>query len=617
MIEINTIKSIFSGARHELEPYIRYIRFPHYKQLSDGERIDFDFPLTVLVGPNGCNKSSVLQAIFGCPEGNSTGFYWFSTEVDVISENSGPHCFIHGYYSDVEGEIVEALKTRINVKKKPDYWEPSRPILRYGMKKVPLSKGEKIEGRTDTRWKAIDKNVVYLDFRAEIGAYDKFFWHGDLHKTETIKSKQDYIRLKSKYLRRAINQNLSSYQYYSKPKIRKNVLLSKAECEVVSNILGQDYSSVRLIVHSFYGNQSGKTVILNRAGLEYSEAFAGSGETSVVVLVQEIMSAPEKSLILLDEPETSLHPKAQEKLLEFLLQQIIKKKHQIVISTHSPTLVSNLPPEAIKVMCIDQVSKKIKILPKSFPEEAFEVIGNTNGTKLMIYVEDALAKVIIDVFIHKFKQELSNSIEVKFVPGGADTIMKNFVSGASVREAKKEIYIFDGDKHYKNRNPMVKEMRDKIQQYTNSDGKINIDTIPLAENGVLDTFVKELVGCGVTTYINGNRVSGGDNEQKYMQLRNFIKYWSEYVYYFPGMQPEELLYSSLTDTDRDQIFNGINLNGVDWKEYYSEKAKNELLKPDIKSEDILLIQRQIVTKFTEDCEVFKLMSNIIGNHFAK
>lgn len=613
---INKIKSIVSKARHEFEPYIRYIRFPHYKQLLDGERIDFDFPLTVLVGPNGCNKSSVLQAIFGCPEGNNTGFYWFSTDVDVIDENSGPHCFIHGYWSDVEGEIVEALKTRINRTNKLDYWEPSRPIRSYGMKRIPTSTGNKIEGRTETRWKAINKNVVYLDFRAEIGAYDKFFWHGDLHRTETIKSKQDYIRHKSKYLRRVINQNLSSYQYYSKPKVQKNVLLSKAECEKVSNILGQKYNSIRLIVHSFYGKQLGKTVILNRGGLEYSEAFAGSGETSVVVLVHEIMSAPEKSLILLDEPETSLHPKAQQKLQEFLLQQILEKKHQIVVSTHSPTLVNHLTPEAIKVMRIDQVDNKIKILSQSFPEEAFEVIGNTNGTQLMIYVEDALAKVIIDVYIQKYKKELRNSIEVKFVPGGADIIMKDFVSGASVREVKNEIYIFDGDKHYKNRSIMDKAMRAKIQQYITTNDKIDIDAIPIAENGILNAFVKELVGCGVTTYIDGNRVSGGNDEQKYKQLRNFIKYWSDYVYYFPGLQPEELLFDSLKNTDRDQIFNGINRDGIDWKKYYLEKTKNELLKPDIKSEDILLIQRQIVVKFIEDSEIFKLISNILLNHFA-
>ncbi len=221
MSKIDTIKRIMERAFNSFEPYIRYIRFPHYRQLFDGEKIDFKFPLTVLVGPNGCNKSSVLQALYGCPDRNNTGYFWFSTDVDIINENDGRHCCIHGYWLDGEGE-VESLKTRINKKVSPDYWEPSRPLVKFGMKPIPQNKGERIKGRTETRWKAISKNVVYLDFRAEIGAYDKYFWHGDLHRTETIKSKQDYIRHKSKYLRTVINKNLKTYAYYSKDRIRKN-----------------------------------------------------------------------------------------------------------------------------------------------------------------------------------------------------------------------------------------------------------------------------------------------------------------------------------------------------------------------------------------------------------
>jgi ABC-type cobalamin/Fe3+-siderophores transport system ATPase subunit len=98
-----------NSAPHEFEPFIRYIRFPRYKQLAEDERIDFEFPFTALVGPNGCNKSAVLQALYGCPEGNNTGIYWFSTDVDVISEKSGRHCFIHGYWSDNANDVVEAV----------------------------------------------------------------------------------------------------------------------------------------------------------------------------------------------------------------------------------------------------------------------------------------------------------------------------------------------------------------------------------------------------------------------------------------------------------------------------------------------------------------------------
>ncbi|MBD8347819.1 AAA family ATPase [Dysgonomonas sp. HGC4] len=45
--------------------YIDYIRFPYYKNFIKDTKITFDFPLTVLVGPNGTGKSSILKALYG------------------------------------------------------------------------------------------------------------------------------------------------------------------------------------------------------------------------------------------------------------------------------------------------------------------------------------------------------------------------------------------------------------------------------------------------------------------------------------------------------------------------------------------------------------------------
>lgn len=603
-----------NSAPHEFEPFIRYIRFPRYKQLAEDERIDFEFPFTALVGPNGCNKSAVLQALYGCPEGNNTGIYWFSTDVDVISEKSGRHCFIHGYWSDNANDVVEALKTRIHRKDNPDYWEPSRPIKKYGMKGMPPIDDSNMKDRTETRWKAIMKDVLYLDLKSQIGAFDKFFWHSDFQKTETINTKQDYIRHKSKYIRIIINKNLNSYTYYGKEKIRKNILLSKDACKSVSYILGQDYKSIRLIEHSFYGNQFAPTVILSRAGLQYSEAFAGSGETVIVVLVQSILSAPPKSLILLYEPETSLHPKAQHKLKEFLLDQIIKHKHQIIVSTHSPAMIESLPPKAIKVMYFKQETG-VKINPISFPEEAFEVIGTTDANKLIIYVEDKLSKTIIDVCIEKFKNNLKSFIEVKYIPGGAESIIKYLVSNAAIASHKNTFFVFDGDMCWRNRKPINKECRDRISSYM-VNNKIDESLIPEADNRFLDDIVKELVGCEIHLYLDGNPSTGSNRNQRIRQLRKFIKYWLNNVHFLPGMKPEGLLYDSVSDEFRHVFFKDVEKpEEVDWKEYFKSKTVDRLVKTDVNSDDILLIERQVVAKFKDDCEVFKKIRDIIDSHF--
>ncbi|KUO52348.1 MAG: hypothetical protein APF76_04755 [Desulfitibacter sp. BRH_c19] len=619
MKTINSIYRIMKLGSHEFEPFIRYIRFPYYKQLAEGERIDFEFPFTALVGANGCSKSSVLQALYGCPGGNNTGIFWFSTDVDVIREKSYPNCFIYGYWSKNPEDIVEVIKTRINKKDKPDYWEPSRPIVNYGMKKLPkINKSTNMEDRTKTRWRAIKKDVLYLDFKSGIGAFDKFFWHGMFNKTETLKTKQDYIRHKAKLLRRVINDNSKSYKYFKKEKIKKNVLLSKKACEVVSSILGAEYKEIRLVEHSFYGNLTAPSVILNKKGLQYSEAFAGSGETAVVVLVHSIMNASEKSLILLDEPETSLHPKAQQKLQAFLLEQIKKHKHQIIISTHSPTMIRNLPPEAIKIMYLesdDIKGAKIRVRPRAYPEEAFNVIGNTDANKIKIYVEDNLTKAFVDVYIEKLKSNLKNFVEVIYIPGGADSIIKYSVSDAVATSDINTIFIFDGDKHWPNREPINQEYRKKLSNYM-VNGKVDEAKIPEADNEILSDIVKELVGCEIHLYLDGNPLTGSDGTKKIKQLRDFLKFWTQYVYFFPGKQPEKLLYKSISDEDRKHYFKDIdNIESVDWKEYFKKKTEKELAKTKVSSTEILTIQRQIIAKFQDQCEVFKLINDIIDIHF--
>jgi predicted ATPase len=69
-------------AAGKFDPFIEYVRFPRYKNLTSNFRIDFTFPVTALVGPNGTNKSSILVALQGAPANRSPGQFWFSTAVD-------------------------------------------------------------------------------------------------------------------------------------------------------------------------------------------------------------------------------------------------------------------------------------------------------------------------------------------------------------------------------------------------------------------------------------------------------------------------------------------------------------------------------------------------------
>ncbi|MBL8049648.1 MAG: ATP-binding protein [Anaerolineales bacterium] len=94
----------------------------------------------------------------------------------------------------------------------------------------------------------------------------------------------------------------------------------------------------------------------------------GSGiEMIVSLLFLETLASFTKSsiVILIDEPELHLHPKLQEKFVQYLIQ--ISSQNQIVISTHSPYFFKN---------CLSNTNIELLITKKTSNESQIE---NTGG----------------------------------------------------------------------------------------------------------------------------------------------------------------------------------------------------------------------------------------------
>lgn len=542
---INVLEQLLE--KNTLEPYIRYIRFPFYKNLEANLRVDFDFPVTVLVGQNGTNKSSILKAIYGCPDAYNVGNFWFSTELDPIIETSGNRPrFIYGYLNKDYGKNVEVIKTRINKKTNPDYWEPSRPILQDGMEKMPDDEG--IKGRTKTRWSPIKKSVIYIDFRSEISAFDKYFYHGDLKQTLRINTKQDFIRSKSKKLNLAIEKNLKSLKLYinEDEHIFFNEDLSISQVEKISLILGRTYSKIRLIKHKFFRN-IGYTAIMHSENLKYSEAFAGSGEFAVVQLVNKIMTAPERSLIILDEPEVSLHPGAQERLVKFIFESIKIHKHQFVMGTHSPSIIKNLPPKAVKILFHEKPSGKISVSSCNATDEAFFYLEHKVDRRNLIYVEDKLAERLVHRALINISQAANDLFEIKHYPGGASSLVTRFLVHHAISNDDNVYFFLDGDQ---NRQIRI-------------DSKLK--NLNLSE---LKTLSKNFFNIDITVPCDGNS-NGGNIEQQEEGLRKVLEFSSRNIFFLPNSTPEKFIIDSLGDTE----FSEDELLEIDPKSCFEKYAK--------------------------------------------
>jgi len=586
---INEIKNMFErdSDRNIFKKFIEYIRFPFFKNFEKDLKVNFNFPITFIVGQNGSGKSSLLHALYGAPKGKSIADFWYTTDLDQIKDlKNNRHRFIYSYVTPITKQKVEVLKTRIKKKENPDYWEPAEPRVTDGMKKLKdYNKPDKSEASKD-RWNQINMNVYFLDFRYSLSAYDKYFYFGKPN-TRKLKSKQDVIRKYAPKLRKSFDEKIS-IKYYSR-KVFQIFEISEEAKTTVKKILGKEYSEIKFLEHDFYDRNKGFAIRYKTNKSVYSEAYAGSGETAVLKLVYDLYSAKDYSLILLDEPETSLHPLAQKRLIDFILDQVKRKKLQVVISTHSPDIIEGMPPESLKILYENSDKERIGIIENAYPQNAFVHIGRTVTDKKMIIVEDKLAKMIIEAVLKKTGD--FNLFDVVYFPGGESQIKQKEMTVYSKEENSKHFIIFDGD-----------QKREKINISDISDNNKKLE--------VLEEIIKNLVGEEIKFSFNSN---ASDREKSKLMLQ-YIKYHYDNVFFLPKNIPEEIIWnndvvnnSDFPQGEKEQIINETN-----FKTKYALYAKNEF--GSNSADDIESVHKKFVKRWLEnENEDFEEIKTIIEN----
>jgi predicted ATPase len=484
------------------ERYICSLRFPNYRNLQSDSELPFDFPITVLLGRNGTNKSSILHALYGSPSGQTIADFWFETELDAIpSERNGRKQSVVHRYLNSNSEVVECIKARApRGPKDPDYWEAVKHSQIYGF---PTS---------GTRVSPIKLKVVHLDFRGELPAFDKYFYFPDpKHLARRIRyakehgslrreyRKQDYLRQRSKSLKKAIEDD--------------GTPLSTDELEVLKYILERDYISGKVLRHSLLHGHDGWTILFKTNRFEgYSDAFAGSGESAATLLVHNIFQAPEKSLILLDEPETSLHPRAQQRMLEFIAHQAVRKSLQVVIATHSIYLAKKLPKSAIRVLVLEP-NGTVTVRTDLSADEALHEIDTLPAGKTIL-VEDERALHVVTSALKLVSSHASKDFKVLARTGGTSQIYVDIKAYAN--SGREDIFIiFDGDHKPKVTIP--------------GDG-----ALPQGKND-LDKLIR--------TITCGNNKQGPDLKFSDVAERTrYLNFFRRSVHFLPELTPEHLVW---------------------------------------------------------------------------
>lgn len=523
--------------------YITHIRFPRYKNMTGGARIDFGFPITALVGSNGSGKTSVLNALYGAPNRKSTSEYWFSTEVDPIVEGEGsPNRFIYGHYNKSFKELVETRKARVKKmrhgREDPNYWEPTKEAPGDDMVVPVIPAGKILEGRSLDRWNPVKRKVLYINFRKELSAFDKYFYFGknpvepmtkeaDAKEeakvrvaSRRIRTKIDQVRYDSTLLNRVITSGDTSVLYRKRKIATENRLLTKEELGIVSYVLGREYVEARWVKHRLFKGDGGLSILFKTEHGRYSEAFAGSGEVAVTSCVVQILGAAKGTLLLLDEPEVSLHPGAQERLLAFLARMVRQKQIQVVFSTHSPHLISALPDDAIKVFH-QLTDGGFSVIPATHPYAAFRRLGATYGNQVLVIVEDRLAQSVVQQALSTIDDEATRQLfRIDYHPGGASSLLASRIP-VLMDGPEHVLILLDGDQK------KVAEISDPEQ-------------IPVADDGTLEDLILAQVGVRPVFAVDGG-AGGGNVGQRIAAQRRYLAWVRKHVAYIPTSSPEELV----------------------------------------------------------------------------
>ena len=138
----------------------------------------------------------------------------------------------------------------------------------------------------------------------------------------------------------------------------------------------------------------------------HSEKHFSLGELCVLKLLRLLNEVNNHSLIIVDELELALHPRAQVRLLRYLEEQALTKSLTVIFSTHSVTLLKTIDRRRI-IYLEKQDDGETRSIYGCFPTYAIGNIASDEETlpDIMLYVEDPFARDILTAFFEKFANE--------------------------------------------------------------------------------------------------------------------------------------------------------------------------------------------------------------------
>ncbi|MGL4909642.1 MAG: AAA family ATPase [Cetobacterium sp.] len=302
---------------------VKNIHFKNHKVLKNLE-IDFTnngevLNTIVIAGVNGSGKTNLLKYIYDYCDKN---YYYNNDLTNSIN-------FVFEKEEEETNELIyNNLFNSLKLYENNRLYNPENPdfkVLNNSLKILPKI----IYIPTEINFQNIQTTTNMLERKYEFL---------NIVDTNLISNIASYIATRVTYISNT-EEDLTGKEVREKVAKEINDIFSILDLDIKLQGLSRDERSM--------------PIFSNSIGEEFDINDLSSGEKQLFVRTLAIkMLEPENSIILIDEPELSLHPKWQQKILE--VYKKIGKNNQIIVATHSPHILGSVSKENLIILTRDK-----------------------------------------------------------------------------------------------------------------------------------------------------------------------------------------------------------------------------------------------------------------------
>ena len=230
------------------------------------------------------------------------------------------------------------------------------------------------------------------------------------HKIVYIDSNQSIELLKFWSEQKNLNEYLDQFEANN---------LSSNQLEEVSWLIGKDYAECKMIETDEESNYVSVYFEVLQRERYYTSVDMGLGEHLLMYMYYVLSNIENNSILIIEEPESFISVISQLKLMDYLAEISSKKRISIIMTTHSPYILSMIKDESIHI--VGNVFGKMIIDSEDSVEEAKGHLGNINcyqnAKQATVFVEDYTARIFLETMLNEDAAYLKNIIDIVSVEG--------------------------------------------------------------------------------------------------------------------------------------------------------------------------------------------------------